>query len=231
MTLQERILALSKTRLGKPYFGLFEKQKPMIFKIGEGQDKKEKLKAEQMIQKQIGYQAKEKEKQLTSLSERIQKIKTASQYVKEISALPALARIGIGGAQEVYQGLMGKKVEPYRPKSEIGKYLLEMPGETKGIKPLSERVSSAMKSEFGQKLFETTGVPKKYSPLASSLGFGLLSTIEAIPGGKSAAKFGKKLLENIVKKYGDDVVETIIKKGDVKFAEAILKEGGEKVLE
>jgi hypothetical protein len=116
-----------------------------------------------------------------------------TQFGKELFVAPALARQAISFGQSIKRGVTGEAPEPYRPKSSLGKFLLEPSKDFKGIEDVQTRLDRA--SKLGEDVTNT-----KTGGLAfSALGIPLLTTAELLPGGGGKKKIATEIEEGILK--------------------------------
>ena len=109
---------------------------------------------------------------------------------KELSILPALSRQTISFGQSIAGGVTGERPGPYRPKSDLGRFLLEPTADFEGVLPQREKAEKAL--SFGQEKAGTAGAIG-----AGVIGAPLLQALEVTPGGGGKKQVGKKIAEQI----------------------------------
>lgn len=143
---------------------------------------------------------------------------------KEFTAAPALARTTIGFAQSAKKSLTGEPVAPYRPESELGKFLLEPDKEYEGVRPTDESIARVMakSEEFSKKLgIESKAGQKTAGLFGGAVLYPALTAFEADPvlapgkklvkegAEKIAAKVGKEVAERTAKEAGEKAIQNV----------------------
>ena len=143
-------------------------------------------------------------------------IKAVAPVAKEIGFLgaPFLARTGISFAQEIKQSLTGKKVEPFKAKSNLVQAFLTEDVDSEGIKPITQRFE-----DIRSTVEETTG-SKGLGFAAGVTGLPALTAVELFPGGRNLKGPAKSFFKSL-KKAEDLPVNFLIDEGEGVIKESV----------
>lgn len=160
-----------------------EEPKPFAFPIGEGLTPQQTAQARTVVQKKPTVEPGESQG------------RKALRLGKELLIGPAVARQGVSFAQQLREQAAGRELPPFRPKSELGRFLLEPSANFEGVKTPEKRLDQA--AEFSRRLAGAeagTLKGKTAELIGTAAGLPLLGVIETTPGGKAKTTAAKKIL-------------------------------------
>lgn len=137
------------------------------------------------------------------------------RFIKELAVAPVRTAIGLD--QSLKKNITGEPVKPYRPKSKVGRFLLEPSDDYEGVKPTEETIDKVY--ETGKTLTEKY-VGKEYGKggglFGSAVLFPVLSAVDFSGTGGAKKKVQQKLekeaAELALKVEAENLAETTAKK-------------------